>query len=370
MCGIVADFCQATDDERQQWDDVKFGLESKLSEAEGLSGSLQLELEKIRSEQENAGHHDPELQAKFDDLSERHMRLQNGLREQEFVSEEVRRQASNFMQDMEAMSELAQANWEREEQLSEQVHRLEGEIEQWKHRYAKARAQLRHLRSSTVGLGDSLPDAAKANAFAQPDGLVKDVHITKFQVSIDELLGAARSDEPGRVLEQVKGIVLAVRHIMQDVEMDGNSTPSAMLANVKGRVPATANNLITASRNFANSSGLSPVSLLDAAASHLSTSVIELARLVKVRFTPESELEAEDDDSVQSVAYFNVSQSTQNGHNRNESVYSAISTPAAAQGNVTSHFPLPPKGVPTGEDVDAKTADLVDRDIEELKVSR
>ena len=314
-----------------------------------------------------------ELQAKFDDLSEKHLKLQGGLREQEAVTEEVQRQASNFMQDMEAMSELAQANWEREEQLSDRVHRLEDEIELWKARYAKARAQMRHLRTSTVGLTDHVPDAGSSvkgsSGFVRQDGLVKDVHITKFQISIDELLRVARSDEPSHVIEHVKSTVLAVRHIMQDVDVSG--TPSPALAKAKGRVLTTSNNLITASRNFANSSGLSPVSILDAAASHLSGSVIELARLVKVHPTPASELDEEDDDGpVQSLGYFDVPPASQNGLSRSDSIYSAISTPAGAQAN---HFPLPPKGVPNG-DVGKPSANAggflpsENRDVQELKV--
>lgn len=360
-------------------------MESKLSKAEDLNGSLQFELEKVRAEQhEQAGQQNnnyyegEELQARFNDLTEKHQKLQGGIREQQLVTDEVRRQASSFMHDVEEMSELAQTNWEREEQLSDQVQRLESEVEHWKNRYAKARAQLRHLRSPSVGLADSLPNAgsfANSKEFIRKDGLVKDVHVTKFQISIDELLRTARSDEPDGVNQQIKTVVLAVRHIMQDVdassEEHGGSSP--MFIKTKGRVLATANNLITASKNFANSNGLSPVSLLDAAASHVSTSVVELVRLVKVRPTPANELEQDDDPSqIQSPGYFNVP-SNQNSQSVHESIYSAISTPAvAAQGKVvSSHFPLPPKGVPNGQVSDTERIDftqLESRDLQELKV--
>ena len=102
------------------------------------------------------------------------------------------------------------------------------------------------------------------------------------------------------------------------------------------KLSATANNLITASKNFANSSGLSPVSLLDAAASHLSTAVIEIVHLVKIRASPADELEdvdvdVEEDDinmsQLKSPDYFSVAPSQRRSSN-NESIYSAIQPPS------------------------------------------
>jgi len=67
--------------------------------------------------------------------------------------------------------------------------------------------------------------------------------------------------------------------------------------------------LITASKNFVSANGLSPVSLLDAAASHLTAAVVELVRTVKIRPTPAGELEDDDDgilDPVDTTGFFSV----------------------------------------------------------------
>jgi hypothetical protein len=135
---------------------------------------------------------------------------------------------------------------------------------------------------------------AKNNEFLQDDGLIKDVHVTKFQISIDELLRIARSDNHQHVMQQIKAVVIAVQHVLQDVKLS-ESTESAKATR---KVSATANNLITASKNFASSNGLSPVSLLDAAASHLSTAVIELIRIVKIRPTPADELNNDEEEQI------------------------------------------------------------------------
>ena len=149
-------------------------------------------------------------------------------------------------------------------------------------------------------------------SFTSPDGVVKDVHVTKFQLSIDELLQTARRTNSEQTLESMRHVVKCVRAITGDIDStvslsqlqsptssvsgDILANPEKQQAKLKSRVSATANNLITATKNHASSGGLSPVSLLDAAASHLSTAVVELVKYVKVRPTPEDELEGDDDE--------------------------------------------------------------------------
>ncbi|OJJ46978.1 hypothetical protein ASPZODRAFT_65687 [Penicilliopsis zonata CBS 506.65] len=340
--------------ERQDWEDTKQDLEHKILQAEDLNSSLQLELDRVRAEhktmeedlraqieessQRGAG--DDEWQTRFGELESQHHSLQNELLEQQKITEEVRREASNFLQEMKMLSEQSQSNWEREDQLSTDVRRLEEEVQEWKDRYAKTRTQLRQLKTPSMGLPGPLPDAgahAKGNEFLRPDGLIKDVYVTRFQISIDELLRVARSDEPHLVLNQIKAVIFAIRHIIQDVDIPQSPADEMVQLRVKakGQVSVTANNLITASKNFALSNGLSPVSLLDAAASHVSTAVVELIRLAKIRLTPEDELEEEDEEEVydpnlaqmQSPDYFSMAPS-QDRYSNNESIYSAISTPS------------------------------------------
>jgi hypothetical protein len=100
------------------------------------------------------------------------------------------------------------------------------------------------------------------------------------------------------------------------------ASPEKQQAKLKSRVSATANNLITATKNHTSSGGLSPVSLLDAAASHLSTAVVELVKHVKVRPTPEDELEGDDEDAdrpmpLKSNVYNNYNASSPSNLNDN-----------------------------------------------------
>ena len=294
---------------------------------------LQQHLEQVSHNNESDG---GEWKARYETLDREHNALKLEFQNQQEVTEQVRQEASGFLQEMKALSEQTGVSWEREESLMREIQRLEDEVKHWKNRYERSKTQLRHLRSSSFGLPGHSQDAGmlvKQHELTEPDGLVKDIHVTRFQTSIDELLRTARLGEPSVVLDQMKSVVIAVRHIMQGIEsaqVHNKDEAPPLPARSKMRVSATANNLITASKNFASSNGLSPVSLLDAAASHLTAAIIELVRCVKIRPTPEDELaQTEDEDytaSMNSPGYFSVAPS-QSRVSANESIYSAISSP-------------------------------------------
>jgi hypothetical protein len=318
--------------ERSQWDNLRYSLERKVEEAEDLNSSLRSEIDKLRNEnadmEQEFSAQLAQLKLDLDSKSQhqqnhtqdtewkqRYEDLERDLREQQHIAEEVRRDAAQFLEEMKELSARSDMALEKEERLNAQVSSLQVELKEWKSRYARTKTQLRSLKASSVGLASlASPDVAnyaRDSSFTTPDGMVKDVHVTKFQLSIDELLQVARRLDPEQVLESMKHVVKCVRAITGDIDStplsqmqspnssingDGNMPPEKQQAKLKARVSATANNLITASKNHASSGGLSPVSLLDAAASHLSTSVIELVKHVKVRTTSEEELQREEDD--------------------------------------------------------------------------
>jgi hypothetical protein len=319
-----------TTSERAEWDDLRYSLEERVEKAETLNTSLRSEIDRIRTEKSDT---ERNLQAQVSDLQvqarqpqpsndnddgewkQRCEDLERELQEQQQISEEVRRDASLFLQEMRELSARSDNALEKEEHLSTQVTLLENELKEWKSRYAGAKTQLRSLKASSIGLASlASPDITNYTrdvSFATPDGVVKDVHVTKFQLSIDELLQVARRSGPEQVLESMRHVVKCVRAITGDLDSTSLSqiqspsssvngdivmSPEKQQAKLKSRVSATANNLITASKNHASSSGLSPVSLLDAAASHLSTAVVELVKQVKIRPTPEDEFENDEED--------------------------------------------------------------------------
>jgi predicted nuclease with TOPRIM domain len=317
-----------TASERAEWDELRYSLEEKVEKAENLNSSLRADIDRLRSENEDAQRSHSAQIAEFEsrppqkapdagdgEWRQRCEELEQELREQQQVTEEVRQDASTFLLEMRELSSRSDAAVEKEERLVHQVSALEAELKDWKSRYARTKTQLRTLKTSSVGLSAlASPDISNYTRDASvttPDGLVKDVHVTKFQLSIDELLQTARRAGPEQTLESMRHVVKCVRAITGDIDSTPLSqmqspngsisgdimvSPEKQQAKLKSRVSATANNLITATKNHVSSNGISPVSLLDAAASHLSTAIVELVKHVKVRPTPQSELEQGEDD--------------------------------------------------------------------------
>ncbi len=283
-------------------------LENKLRDARELNDSMRSEIDRIhdenaRSERElraemeamsSRSSGESEWKTRYESLERAHQDMKADLLGQERTTAEVRKEAMGFLSQMKTLAQRTDSSAEREEQLVHRVHNMETEIKEWKSRYAKVRTQLGDMRSGSISI--PVPNARK-EAFHAPDGLVKDIFVTRFQLTIDELLRSAHSQEPQLVLGHVKDVVVAVRNISlatSNISSSAKDEHSQQIVRQRNKMSATSTNLITAAKNFAFSHGLSPVSLLDAAASHLSASVIELIHIVKTCPTPPEELDHDD----------------------------------------------------------------------------
>lgn len=315
--------------EKKEWEDARVQLEEYLADARAENESLKDQLERMKNDMDRMSNDNEnelrdlrkDLQAAKDtaqhapqsktpaeanrDLFAENQELRMELQEQQRLTEEVRKEAQQSLREMKTLIETSGGNWEKQAKMEKTIEQLEQEVRDWKNRYAKAKTQLRNMRGSSMGLAidQDATQYVKEKGFTEENGLVKDVHVTKFQIAIDEFLRGARLDNPEKVTETMKSVVISVRRITKDIDQ---SVPrgdelAQQRSKLKGRVSSTANNLITAAKNFANSAGLSPVSLLDAAASHLVAAVVELLRNVKIRVTPIGELEEDDDGTVTPV---------------------------------------------------------------------
>lgn len=307
-------------------------LERKLEDALKLNDNLHAELEKVRADHADkesqlerhasqANRHvegASEWKTRFESKDRAHQELQAELQQQCTVTNEVKQEAAAFLKEMKALASESSQAADREEKLIRQVHKLEEQIREWRSRYARTKSQARTLRASSRGMSVPQPDLTQLGSFLAQDGLIQEIHVTGFQIATDELLRAARGSEPSSVLIHVRSLVIAVRDISQDA---GNSLvkdeeQEVRTSSLKQKISVTANNLITASKNFAISKGISPVSLLDAAASHLTLAVVELIRIVKICPTLAVEMDDDDDDSfiAESPAYYGISFESERGN--------------------------------------------------------
>lgn len=183
-----------------------------------------------------------------------------------------------------------------------EVTRLQSEVREWKSRYSQLKVQSRSNTpsvGSAAHLNSSIRIDVKSRLVPTEDGVIEDSSLSRFQNSIDELLAAVRKED-NEALEVMTEVVKATRAITDDLKRHGNHTleDDPKVRKLTTRLSATANNLITATKNHVSSQGLSPVSLVDAAASHLTSTVVDLVKLVKLR--PSSGSSFRSDEDVQS----------------------------------------------------------------------
>lgn len=397
--------------EKEQLSNIRIDLESKLTEAQNLNDALREDLDRLRDEHAvetrqlreeieeagaaarniGSGRADEELERENEDL-------RNQLKEQRDITAQVRREAQDFLREMKLLSQQSGSSWAKQGELEKTIESLEQEVRDWRNRYARAKTQLRGMRSGSMSLSadQDAGQYVRDKGFTDDSGLVKDVHVTKFQVAIDELLRRARQEQPDTVIDAMKRVVMSVRRITKDLDAApaNNEQAKQQRKQLKSRVSSTANSLITASKTFATSAGIAPVSVLDAAASHLVAAIVDLLRLVKIRITPDGELEEEDDGTVtpvESAGFFSPrtakSQSIQSSYQQevyqqdlpppppfqglgrrtsmDSSAYSPLNSPresaepySKTNGN---GFPAPPSGAANGygmRRVDSRTEDL------------
>ena len=228
-------------------------------------------------------------------LQQEHQDLQRNLQEQQKLMDEVRRETSSLLTEMKAISDQSAGNWEREERLVQQVHTLEEEVRDWKARYAAVATQ---AGGPLLGSASLIPirDVSPGNqdgSLHRANGLIPDICLTHFHIALDSTLRTARISDAKSVLDSMKNVVVAVRAVCHDLPDSASSSDTVGLQQVKARirVSATTTNFITAAKNFAQAEGLSPISLLDAAASHVAAAIVDLVRLVGMR--PATEVEAQ-----------------------------------------------------------------------------
>ncbi|GAA5925645.1 hypothetical protein JCM10213_008845 [Rhodosporidiobolus nylandii] len=213
------------------------------------------------------------------------------LSEAEDLANELRGEVSSLVDELRQVNERCEELQREVDAEREAKEQAEREGEGWKSRWQAAKMELRNIKATSQLFSSSISVDADYMP-ASSDGLIKDTSVAAFQTSIDDLLQAARSKEPSSVLTSARAIVSACEKIDNDVQaIPPNRLASLppsdqdLLNSLKAKVNATLSNLMTASKNHAMSFGVSPVSLLDAAASHLAATVVELVRILKIRRT-------------------------------------------------------------------------------------
>jgi len=287
---------ELSDQRIKQLEDDLDKFRRRAEEQSAAMLALQKELDNVRDDSQRAREREVRRSRQDDDelqiLRERCERL-----EEERTSTTDSEVVEQLRADMEGLiAEVSDLSRRNDELMTSKdsdlivIRDLDAQLKDYKRKYEQAKTELRSVKATSAlflqkpKFDDHLPVSA--------DGAIPDVHLTAFLTAIDSLLSAGRGNAPTRVLTPMKSVVNAVTNILDDVRSHSRrySDPEGVHA-LEERVEATLSNLVAASKTHATSLGLSPVSLLDAAASHVSAAVTELGRVVLLRRATKAEQE-------------------------------------------------------------------------------
>ncbi|KJA19997.1 hypothetical protein HYPSUDRAFT_217242 [Hypholoma sublateritium FD-334 SS-4] len=176
------------------------------------------------------------------------------------------------------------------------IQSLEAELKEYKQKYEQVNGEMEKFKALSH---TSLQDAGKCDEddqvliMSDPD--VVDVHIRQFVVAIDELLVAGRINTRG-VMAAAKDAADAVENIVQDIntfellpkENRGDVNLPALQA-LRDHIEKEVSNLLAAAKTHASSSGMSPITLLEAAARHASVTITEIGRTLYIPLAAKTE---------------------------------------------------------------------------------
>ncbi|KAA1124288.1 component of the polarisome [Puccinia graminis f. sp. tritici] len=262
-------------------------------------------LDERKSKSQSAEQEIQQLKRQISDLNQRLQSHQtrptsdSNNRSDDSVVERLKSEVVELIDELRQMHSRQDLLLAEQDRFQETIRDLENTVDLHKRRYEAAKTELRDLkRSSTIyAPKEFLPNEKLP---LTQNGAIVDIHFTSFTASIDDLLRSGRSNVSNELISVMRRVIDTVSTIDEDIQqfelnpnMSGrlNLEEQESLDTMKTRINATLSNLITASKNHVVSLGLSPISLLDAAASHLSFSMVELVQLVGMRRATEAEIE-------------------------------------------------------------------------------
>lgn len=232
--------------------------------------------------------------------------MQQQTQEQELMVQGLRSEVASLLEELRRLSARNDAMMADKESDVAIIRDLHQQMSTFKRRYEGAKAELRVAQSTSQLWSQPTVEDWK---YVAERGAIADTNVHSFQMAIDELLTTVRSSTPSNVLVAMKTVVLSTTLISDDIAKY-EAQPENELAHLtpqqredvnslKFSLSEAMSNLMTACRNHASSQGLAPVSLVDAAATHVAMAVVELTKLLKLRRVPKP---AEDDTSLDSAS--------------------------------------------------------------------
>ncbi|KAG9038295.1 component of the polarisome [Tulasnella sp. JGI-2019a] len=275
-------------------------LQAKTEDQYATIKSLQRDLEAARAKENQRNKESEsqfqELQGQIEDLQ-----ANGGSRRgaQDAATNEMRNEMQNLLTELKDLSRRNDELLDEKDADLAMIHNLTNQLNDYKRKYEHAKTELRKFRATSQLFHVATPKSDDSLPMADNGGIL-DIHVNAFQTAIDSLLSVTRSNQPSSVFTPMRLVVTAVTTITDDMRVyeqrpsrDRHGHDEEALRLMRERVDATLSNLVAATKNHAMSHGLSPVSLIDAAASHVSAAVVAVIHAVMIRKSTEEERERE-----------------------------------------------------------------------------
>ncbi|KAI9487944.1 hypothetical protein BDB00DRAFT_933082 [Zychaea mexicana] len=266
-------------------------LETELLSARERKGSIKSDDQDVNHLRKMDHSRLKQLQEEYNRLDDQYRHLEQEHRDQREAVQEVRDEAGHLLEQIKILSSKNDDLRAEKARCDDRIRQLTEESKEWQNKYEKSRLELRTLKAASL-IESAIP---QQSGFIQPtrNGVISHEHILTYQTSIDELLQTARSHKPSDVLSSMQKIVMTCKKVTEEVEQHEtrgglSSLAQSNLYSLKSQFSTALTHLLTAAKNHANGMGISPVSLLDAAAGHMTTVMVDLAKLLGIKPSSES----------------------------------------------------------------------------------
>ncbi|KAI8377282.1 hypothetical protein BD560DRAFT_367030 [Blakeslea trispora] len=257
-------------------------LQHEVDQRDSAKSNNEIESLKLKDPNEQKAMED--MEEKYKLLKQKHDMLMQEHKEQQKAVQEVKRETRQMLDELKRLNTINEDLLNEKEKAENLIQEMNEESKKWKTKYEKARIELRSLRAASVIEPSQSHNMLQENHL-QPtrNGIVNQDHVLTYQNCVEELLTAARSTDPSQVIQVMKNIVTVCRHITEEIEeKESNLSPTSRnsLYELKTIFSTSLSDLLMATKYHANGMGISPISLLDRSASHLTAVIIDLIRLL------------------------------------------------------------------------------------------
>ncbi|KAI8079233.1 hypothetical protein BDF21DRAFT_37761 [Thamnidium elegans] len=260
-------------------------LQDDITERDEQKGMKSARSDKEEEEDKKMIH---QMEDQYKKLDDKYKKLDREYTQQQDAVREVKRETKEMLTELKRLAKINEELLTEKENTDAHILKLQDELKDWRMKYDKSRFELRNIKASSVLIDADHTKSIINENFLQPsrDGFISQDHILTYQASVDDLLISARSSNPSLVINVMKHIVTVCRSITEEIESQEDTLfteTKNSLYELKTRFSISLSDLLVAAKYHASGMGISPVSLLDRSAGHLTSVIVELIKLLGMK---------------------------------------------------------------------------------------